>query len=144
MRFGDFQTSNRSRSLKDGISVDDNGSSRLKETALILILPFVDARENPRAKAFPRIGLRVDKLFSMVADALWEDYRARCIDSADLHSELCNQVVLRVRAETWALRNFNSAVDDRHGLGERRRAKVGKHPLERRIFVLHRDAMQHR
>ena len=47
MRFGDFQTSNRSRSLKDGISVDDNGSSRLKETALILILPFVDARENP-------------------------------------------------------------------------------------------------
>jgi hypothetical protein len=63
MRFGDFQTSNRSRSLKDGISVDDNGSSRLKETALILILPFVDARENPRAKAFPRIGLRVDKLF---------------------------------------------------------------------------------
>jgi len=63
MRFGDFQTSNRSRSLKDGISVDDNGSSRLKETALILILPFVDARENPREKAFPRIGLRVDKLF---------------------------------------------------------------------------------
>jgi len=63
VRFGDFQTSNRSRSLKDGISVDDNGSSPLKETALQLILPFFDARENPRAKAFRLIGLRVEKLF---------------------------------------------------------------------------------
>ena len=42
------------------------------------------------------------------------------------------------------LRNFNSAVDDRHGLSERSRAEVGKHPLERRLFVLYRDAMQHR
>ena len=66
------------------------------------------------------------------------------LDSADLHSELCNQVVLRVRAETWALRNLNSAVDHWHGPGERSRAKVGKHPLERRIFVLCREAMQHR
>jgi DNA polymerase IV (DinB-like DNA polymerase) len=64
VRFGDFQTSNRSRSLKDGISVDDNGTSRLKEAAQALILPFFDARENPRAKAFRLIGLRVEKLFS--------------------------------------------------------------------------------
>jgi DNA polymerase IV (archaeal DinB-like DNA polymerase) len=62
VRFGDFQTSNRSRSLKDGISVDDNGSSQLKEAALTLILPFFDARENPQAKAFRLIGLRVEKL----------------------------------------------------------------------------------
>jgi DNA polymerase IV (DinB-like DNA polymerase) len=64
VRFGDFQTSNRSRSLKDGISVDDNGTSRLKKAAQALILPFFDARENPRAKAFRLIGLRVEKLFS--------------------------------------------------------------------------------
>lgn len=63
VRFGDFQTSNRSRSLKDGISVDDRGLTRLKEAALMLILPFFDARENPRAKAFRLIGLRVEKLF---------------------------------------------------------------------------------
>jgi DNA polymerase IV (archaeal DinB-like DNA polymerase) len=63
VRFGDFQTSNRSRSLKDGISIDDNGSSRLKEAAQALMLPFFDARENPRAKAFRLIGLRVEKLF---------------------------------------------------------------------------------
>jgi DNA polymerase IV (archaeal DinB-like DNA polymerase) len=63
VRFADFQTSNRSRSLKDGISVDDNASSRLKEAALNLILPFFDGRENPRAKAFRLIGLRVEKLF---------------------------------------------------------------------------------
>ena len=63
VRFGDFQTSNRSRSLKDGISVDEDGSARLKEVALMLVLPFFDARENPREKAFRLIGLRVEKLF---------------------------------------------------------------------------------
>ena len=63
MRFGDFQTSNRSRSLKDGSSVDDNGSSRLKEATLMLILLFFDARENPRGKAFRLIGLRVENIF---------------------------------------------------------------------------------
>ena len=63
VRFGDFQTSNRSRSLKDGIRIDDDGLSRLKEAASMLIMPFFDARENPRAKAFRLIGLRVEKLF---------------------------------------------------------------------------------
>ena len=63
VRFGDFQTSNRSRTLKDGVSIDENGSSRLKEAALMLLLPFFDARENPRGKAFRLIGLRVEKLF---------------------------------------------------------------------------------
>jgi hypothetical protein len=57
-------------------------------------------------------------------------------DSADLHSELCNQVVFRVGAETWALGDFNSAVDYRHGPGERRGAEVGEHPLERRISCI--------
>lgn len=63
VRFSDFQTSNRSRSLKDGIRIDDDVLRRLQETALSLILPFFDARENPRAKAFRLIGLRVEKLF---------------------------------------------------------------------------------
>ena len=44
-------------------SVDDDGSARLKEAALMLLLPFFDSRENPREKAFRLIGLRVEKLF---------------------------------------------------------------------------------
>jgi DNA polymerase IV (archaeal DinB-like DNA polymerase) len=65
VRFGDFQTSSRSRSIKDGIPIDDDDQAlrRLKEEALSLILPFFDARENPRGKAFRLIGLRVEKLF---------------------------------------------------------------------------------
>lgn len=65
VRFDDFQTSNRSRTLKDGIRVDDENHAlrRLKEEALSLILPFFDARENPRGKPFRLIGLRLEKLF---------------------------------------------------------------------------------
>jgi nucleotidyltransferase/DNA polymerase involved in DNA repair len=65
VRFGDFQTSNRSHSIKDGIRIDDDDHAlrRLKDEALSLILPFFDARENPRGKAFRLIGLRVEKLF---------------------------------------------------------------------------------
>ncbi|HWO41394.1 MAG TPA: DNA polymerase IV [Candidatus Eisenbacteria bacterium] len=63
VRFSDFQTSNRSRTLKDGVSIEGDVSSRLKETAASLLMPFFDARENPRDKAFRLIGLRVEKLF---------------------------------------------------------------------------------
>ena len=63
VRFGDFQTSNRSRTLKDQIALSANASERLKETALALLMPFFDARENPRAKAIRLVGLRVEKLF---------------------------------------------------------------------------------
>lgn len=65
VRFGDFQTSNRSRTIKDGIRITDadHALRRLKEESLSLILPFFDARENPRGKAFRLIGLRVEKLF---------------------------------------------------------------------------------
>lgn len=62
VRFADFQTSNRSRSFKEQIAIDDKASSRLKEAAHQLLLPFFDARENPRDKAFRLIGLRVEKL----------------------------------------------------------------------------------
>jgi DNA polymerase IV (DinB-like DNA polymerase) len=63
VRFADFQTSNRSRTIRDGIRIDhDDAPRRLKEEALALLLPFFDARENPRGKAFRLIGLRVEKL----------------------------------------------------------------------------------
>jgi DNA polymerase IV (DinB-like DNA polymerase) len=62
VRFADFQTTHRSHTPKDGIRIDDDGLARLKEVALKLIRPFFDARENPRAKAFRLIGLRVEKL----------------------------------------------------------------------------------
>lgn len=63
VRFADFQTSNRSRTLKDSIRIDYDAPRRLKEEALSLLLPFFDARENPREKAFRLIGLRVERLF---------------------------------------------------------------------------------
>ena len=64
VRFADFQTSNRSRTIKNGIRIDDEDAlGRLKEEASSLILPFFDPRENPRGKAFRLIGLRVEKLF---------------------------------------------------------------------------------
>jgi len=63
VRFSDFQTSNRSRTVKEGIRIDGDPLPRLKQVALSQILPFLDARENPRGKAFRLIGLRVEKLF---------------------------------------------------------------------------------
>jgi DNA polymerase IV (DinB-like DNA polymerase) len=65
VRFADFQTCNRSRSLKDGIHLGDKNHAlrRLQEEARSLMLPFFDARENPRGKAFRLIGLRAEKLF---------------------------------------------------------------------------------
>ena len=65
VRFADFQTNNRSRSLKDGVHLGDKDHARrrLQEEALSLIRPFFDARENPRGKALRLIGLRVEKLF---------------------------------------------------------------------------------
>jgi len=35
----------------------------LKERAVEILLPFFDARENPRGKAIRLIGLRLEKLF---------------------------------------------------------------------------------
>jgi len=65
VRFFDFQTSNRSHSIKNGIRVDNNGEALrlLKQEALTLLSPFLDARENPRGKAIRLIGLRLEKLF---------------------------------------------------------------------------------
>jgi DNA polymerase IV (DinB-like DNA polymerase) len=65
VRYSDFQTSNRSRSVKDGIRLEggDRALAALKQQALLLLLPFFDQRENPRNKAIRLIGLRVEKLF---------------------------------------------------------------------------------
>src|SRR5919198_1005430 len=61
VRFSDFQTANRSRSTKNGIAVDNDTDALwlLKQEALTLLLPFLDARENPRGKAIRLIGLRL-------------------------------------------------------------------------------------
>ena len=65
VRFGDFQTANRSRSLKPGIIVNEHREALrlLQQEALKLLLPFFDARENPKRKAIRLIGLRLEKLF---------------------------------------------------------------------------------
>ena len=65
VRFADFQTSNRSRSFKSGITVNNNNQALelLKQEALSLLDPFFDVRENPRGKAIRLIGLRAEKLF---------------------------------------------------------------------------------
>jgi DNA polymerase IV (archaeal DinB-like DNA polymerase) len=65
VRFSDFQTSNRSRSIKDGIRLNDEKQAllALKQLALSLLLPFFDHRENPRSKGIRLVGLRVEKLF---------------------------------------------------------------------------------
>ena len=65
VRFFDFETKNRSHSVKNGIPLDNDGQALqlLKQQALALLLPFFDARENPRRKAIRLIGLRLEKLF---------------------------------------------------------------------------------
>jgi DNA polymerase IV (DinB-like DNA polymerase) len=63
VRFADFQTSSRSRTVKEAIRMDDDQVlERLKGEAISLLLPFFDRRENPREKPFRLIGLRVEKL----------------------------------------------------------------------------------
>jgi nucleotidyltransferase/DNA polymerase involved in DNA repair len=65
VRFSDFDTRNRSRTIKSGILVDSTGEALqlIKKEALELLIPFFDARENPRGKAIRLIGLRLEKLF---------------------------------------------------------------------------------
>ena len=63
VRFADFQTSNRSRTIKNATPIDEQALPRLRDQAAALLEPFFDERENPRRKAFRLIGLRVEKLF---------------------------------------------------------------------------------
>ena len=65
VRFSDFDTRNRSRTIRSGVLLDSSGDAlqRVKKEALQLLQPFFDARENPRGKAIRLIGLRLEKLF---------------------------------------------------------------------------------
>ncbi len=58
VRFADFETKTRAMTLTGS----DSQLETLEFHALRLFLPFLDARENPRRKAFRLLGVRVEKL----------------------------------------------------------------------------------
>ena len=58
VRFADFATTSRSHTAKEPLTTE----GELSRTALGLLDPFFDARENPRAKRIRLIGVRVEKL----------------------------------------------------------------------------------
>jgi nucleotidyltransferase/DNA polymerase involved in DNA repair len=58
VRFADFTTKTRSATLR----VPDDRRETIEFQALRLFMPFLDARENPKRKAFRLIGVRVEKL----------------------------------------------------------------------------------
>ena len=64
VRFSDFETRNRSRTVKNGILLDNSGEALqlIQKRAMELLLPFFDPRENPCGKAIRLIGLRLEKL----------------------------------------------------------------------------------
>jgi DNA polymerase IV (DinB-like DNA polymerase) len=65
VRFSGFETKNRSHTFREAVLVDDYQRTiqLLKREAMALLLPFFDARENPRGKPIRLIGLRLEKLF---------------------------------------------------------------------------------
>lgn len=60
VRFGDFQTVSRAKTLEKPARDFD----RLHFEALRLIASFLDQRENPRKKSIRLIGVRVEKLIA--------------------------------------------------------------------------------
>ncbi len=58
VRFADFDTHSRSHTLAAATGSFD----RLRFTAMKLLMPFLDRRENPRRKLLRLIGVRVEKL----------------------------------------------------------------------------------
>jgi len=58
VRFSDFETKNRSHTLKSGAE----DLSTLEFEAMKLISPFFDARENPKKKRIRLIGVRIEKM----------------------------------------------------------------------------------
>ena len=58
MRFADFETKTRSRTLQEPIT----RAAQLEFEAMKLLMPFVDGRENPDRKPVRLIGVRVEKL----------------------------------------------------------------------------------
>jgi len=58
VRFHDFATHFRSRTL----AAASGSPARLRFTAMKLLMPFLDHRENPRRKLLRLIGVRLEKL----------------------------------------------------------------------------------
>ena len=58
VRFEDFETKTRAHTGKTAHKT----RGAIKQEALKLILPFLDARENPKGKAIRLLGVRVEKL----------------------------------------------------------------------------------
>lgn len=58
VRFSDFETCSRARTLEQ----PSNSCSALEFEALRLLMPFLDARENPERKLIRLIGVRLEKL----------------------------------------------------------------------------------
>ncbi|MFZ5452858.1 MAG: hypothetical protein ACOZF2_13460 [Thermodesulfobacteriota bacterium] len=58
VRFADFATHSRSHTLPAASS----SLARLRFTAMKLLVPFLDHRENPRHKFLRLIGVRLEKL----------------------------------------------------------------------------------
>ncbi len=75
VRFHDFETKSRSRTLAEAVLLSPGrpgrvspaagALERLTQEALRLLIPFFDARENPKRKLIRLIGLRVEKLVSL-------------------------------------------------------------------------------
>jgi DNA polymerase IV (DinB-like DNA polymerase) len=58
VRFADFDTHSRSHTL----TAATDSPARLRFTAMKLLMPFLDRRENPRRKLLRLIGVRLEKL----------------------------------------------------------------------------------
>lgn len=58
IRFADFETLNRSLTIKEPL----NTAAELELKGIKLALPFFDSRENPRKKKIRLVGLRIEKL----------------------------------------------------------------------------------
>lgn len=60
VRFSDFQTQNKSHTLKTPIAKTNKKQFEIE--ALKLLLPFLDKRQNPKRKPIRLIGVRIEKL----------------------------------------------------------------------------------
>ncbi|MEK7076775.1 MAG: hypothetical protein AAB967_00935, partial [Patescibacteria group bacterium] len=58
VRFADFETKSRSRTLETPVG----SFAALQGEGMRLLLPFLDARENPKKKLIRLLGVRVEKL----------------------------------------------------------------------------------
>ncbi len=60
IRFADFQTLTSSKTVKEGIGKNDK--KKFDVEVLKLVLPFLDARSNPKRKLLRLVGIRIEKI----------------------------------------------------------------------------------